>query len=249
MRNKPNFIIAGAMKSGTTSLFYDLIKHPQIVPPKNNVKELNFFNFWYPKSTFNKGFDWYVDQFEDLNEGQITGEATTSYMFSSSIARCIRDNFPDMKVIFILRNPVDRTYSQYNHTKRKMIETLSFEDAIKAEENRLSLGRGFEKTYFSYLAKSRYSEQIYDWYTTLPNENLLVIQAEEYFNNPKEELQKVFKFLGVNSRFDASPFSHRNETEEKYKNKFDHNLRKRLENYFKPYNQKLYSIIGREFNW
>ena len=131
----PDFIIIGAQKSGTTSL-YDLIsKHPGVMPPRH--KELHYFS----TSKYGWGTRWYRLNFptklekrilkKKLHHQVITGEATPNYILHPNTKKRIKNLIPKAKIIVILRNPVDRAYSHYNHNVRRKLENLSFEEAIQ----------------------------------------------------------------------------------------------------------------------
>jgi Sulfotransferase domain len=119
-------IILGGAKCGTTSLYFYLIQHPKILP--SIKKELFFFN------KFHKTTEWYRKQFpEIIGEEEITGEGTPIYFVHPQVARRIFDYNPKIKLIVLLRNPVDRAYSQYNHFINT--EKYTFEEALKIEED------------------------------------------------------------------------------------------------------------------
>ena len=117
----PNFIIAGAEKSGTSSLSFYISEHPDIYIPK--IKELHFFD---NSDNYSKGFGWYEKQFSGWSGEKAVGECTPFYMFDYSCAEKIKMQFPDIKVLFILRNPADRAYSNYWHQVRGGKEFRSF---------------------------------------------------------------------------------------------------------------------------
>ena len=130
---QPNFIIIGAGKSGTSSLYEYICSHPQVI--SSLKKELRFFNY---KPNFDRGINWYLSHFPPVPKGKnlITGEATPGY-FGSNVQVPIYNSFPNIKLIAILRNPVDRAFSQYNHWVRNGIERRSFQEAVTAEIEKL----------------------------------------------------------------------------------------------------------------
>ena len=133
IRSLPNFIIIGSPKSGTTSLFNYLIQHPDIVGITR--KEPHFFNISYSKN-----LNWYKMYFptkSQLISNKITGEATPSYFIDPFVPKRIFSVLPDIKLILLLRNPIDRSFSHYKHSFKDGFENLSFENAIAAEEKRL----------------------------------------------------------------------------------------------------------------
>ena len=207
----------GVPRAGTTSLYAYLIVHPNVLPALR--KETAFFNYAYH---FN--LDWYRMYFPTNTEGLktknkrdnqilITGEATPSYFIDPRVPRRIFEKLPKIKLILLLRNPVNRAISHYHHNVLSGIETLSFEDAINQEPFRIN--ESFEevkkdrdiyddstasyffrilkfkpKNYFkfSYLFSGMYYEHIKNWINVFPEEQLLILKSEDFFNNPKSWL-------------------------------------------------------------
>ena len=130
----PSFIIIGAQRCGTTSLYDYLSHHPQIIP--SPVKELFYFDDYYTRP-----IEWYKSFFptkkeqekleRDLVASVITGEASPSYFFHPYAAKRIKETLPQIKLILVLRDPIERAYSHYTHIKRVNREPLSFEEAIE----------------------------------------------------------------------------------------------------------------------
>ena len=123
----PNFLIIGAQRCGTTTLYNQLVSHPDISPA--TTKELHYFDI-----NFSKGIQWYKEQF---NDERIIGEASPYYIFHPLCPKRIFDIIPEVKIIVLLRNPVERAYSHYWHEIRLGKENLSFEDAISEESSRI----------------------------------------------------------------------------------------------------------------
>jgi hypothetical protein len=163
----PRFIIIGAQRCGTTSLYSYLIGHPYVASALQ--KEIHFFDL-----NFKKGVSWYRTQFPQLGEqGFITGEGSPYYIFHPHVPKRIFDTVPRAKLILLLRNPVDRAYSHYHHEVKLGVEPLSFEDAIDREEERLH-GQGekiiadesyysFNHQHYSYLCRGVYAYQLTVW--------------------------------------------------------------------------------------
>ena len=142
LRMMPDFIIIGTQKGGTTSLYRYLIDHPNIAPIY--IKEPHYFDIH-----FHKGIGWYRSHFPTAVEKYyarhvekhdlITGEASPYYLFHPRAPQRVAKTLPKAKLIILLRNPVDRAYSQYQHQLRQPgVEPLSFEEAIAYEEKRLA---------------------------------------------------------------------------------------------------------------
>ena len=155
--NKPSFIIIGSYRSGTTSLYNYICQHPQIAKAK--VKELNYFS-----KHWNKGKKWYYSQFPDV---LITGEASPSYMPCSDSAYRMYADLTRVKIIAILRNPIDRAFS---HCKKFNV--------------------GIERS----LKYGWYAKQLKPYFDFF---DVLTIQSEQYFNDEQKALNMVYSFLGV----------------------------------------------------
>jgi hypothetical protein len=262
-RMSPSFIIIGVQKAGTTSLYNYLIQHPAIVPAVE--KELHFFDLCY-----HKGLNWYRSRFPQQRAGLITGEASPYYISHPLAASRIAKDFPSVKLILLLRNPVERTISHYKHNIRQdskrgaiQIEPLSLKDAIEAENTRiqadledLSAGnpptRKIQMRYagrahmkYSYLTRGRYVEQIEAWLKYFPREQLLVLKSEDLYSDPQMMTDQVISFLGL-PRFELKNSRAHNQTN---KAGIDPTLRGELQTYFKPYNEKLYDLLGVDFGW
>jgi hypothetical protein len=246
----PDFLIIGAQKSGTTSLYRYLIQHPRIAPA--SAKELDFFS----NDNFHRGVDWYLSQFPPKEPGVLTGEASPYYMFHPYAPRRILEFDPGIKLIVVMRNPVERTYSHYHHQVHAYREMLSFEEALAREEERLEgeIARMKEdETYhskahrrFSYLAKSRYTEQLEVWFSLFPREQMLILNSEAMFRNPEPVLDAVTSFLGLPPlRLDA----YNRYMPGSYWEEMRPETRRMLIRYFRPHNRRLYELLGERYPW
>lgn len=263
LRLLPDFLILGAAKSGTTSLYRYLVQHPRIRRARR--KEIRFFYREYAQ-----GPNWYRAHFplalrrswERLRHGEFaTGEASPSYLFYPHAAARAHALVPNAKLIAILRNPIDRAYSQYRHKVRKGIEPLSFEDAI-AEESARTRGeweriladesyRGAALFHFGYLRRGLYAEQLDRWLALYPRERLLVLRAEDLFADPARVIRDTTDFLGLAPR-DPGTFVRRFErhnADERESSPMAPATRARLAAHFKEANQRLYALLGRDFGW
>ncbi|MDY7023739.1 MAG: tetratricopeptide repeat protein, partial [Cyanobacteriota bacterium] len=192
----PSFLIVGTQKGGTTSLYRYLEKHPQILPAIK--KEVYFWNYHYKR-----GLDWYLSHFPSLREPTcLTGEATPNYIEDEQVAQRIAEIFPDMKLILLLRNPVERTISQYHHWVRLGIEEQSLTEAILAE---IELLRDYPQTSidpkywqsYKYIWRGMYIEFLQQWMMYFPVENFLILKSEDFYRSPQTEMKKVFDFLQI----------------------------------------------------
>ena len=258
LRGLPDFVIIGARKSGTTSLYDFLIRNPAIAPALK--KELNYFVLRY---SFGKL--WYCSNFptnlsrhyfyKKTNQRLLSGEATPTYLFYPEVPGRMREILPDVKLIVILRNPVDRAYSHYHHSLRRNYETLSFEKAIKLEEERLArekerlirdpFPRDNHYDHYSYLRKGIYVDQLENWFRHYNRKQFLILTTDDLRKNPQQTLDQIFDFLEVSS-FQAKNLKNRNVGSYKEMNK---GTRKFLIEYFKPHNERLSKLLQRSFDW
>jgi hypothetical protein len=253
LRVLPDFIIIGTVRSGTTSLYYTLCEHSCIAPA--SYDEIGFFD-----SNFELGINWYKSLFPTIiqkkyvksrHKNFITGEDTPFYFWNKKAAERIIKIIPSVKLITILRNPVDRAYSNYNLGKRLGTENLSFEDAIKLEIEDLEKDPDFSKNLIkfsrprSYIAKGFYADQLEIWLKLFQRDHILILNTEEFSREPQKTLKKSFEFLNL-------PY----EKIENIKNlkaakylPMKTETRKFLLDYFKLHNEKLYRLIDVEFDW
>jgi len=200
MTNKlPNFICVGAQKAGTTSLHDILSQDSQLYLPK--IKETKFFQL---DSKYNQGIKYYKEEyFNDLQDNQIIGEIDPDYMYFNYVPKRIYDTLGnDVKLIFILRNPVKRAFSHYQMSMRRGFETLSFDEAIKVEVERIKEDDSQNEFYkskthnFSYIDRGYYSKQIKEFLTYFPKENMLfIIFDEDFIKNKRNTIESIYEFL------------------------------------------------------
>lgn len=258
LRLLPDFIVIGAQKAGTTSLFRYLSQHPCVRPALK--KEVRFFD-----RDFGRGIGWYRTYFPSVpyksffrrryERAIVTGEASPDYLFYPAAARRAADVVPKARLIVLLRNPVDRAYSHYYHVLRRGFETLSFEDALEHEPKRLQSEREkldanpryFALGYlrYSYVSRGVYVDQLKDWLGHFPREQLLVLRSEDFFEAPEAALGKVEEFLNL-PHWQPDHFPPYNEG--RYP-EMKSSTRDRLLDYFKPHNRRLYDFLGIDFAW
>lgn len=196
---KIDFIIAGAAKSGSTSLIQYLDQSPDIscLVTLSDGNEINFFS---KDRIYKKGLKWYESLFAHLDTDKIIGEKSASYMSSEAAPERIFKAIPGVRLIFILRNPVDRAYSHYRSNIQKGTEFFSFEKALKAEAKRIKRG-GFFRNNYSYKQRSMYYDQISRFLNYFPREQMHFLLLEELNADPAKELAKICEFLNVDKAF------------------------------------------------
>ena len=202
---KPNFIIIGAMKAATTSLYTYLKQHPDVFMP--SIKEPKFFNNFNKDSGFKlqgkglvkiKTLEQYQNLFQEAINEIAIGEASPSYIFDENCHILIKKILPRVKIIAILRQPVDRAYSNFLHAKRADQEKdTDFEKAF-TEENEM-LRKGIKTHY--YLEKGFYYKQLKRYYDVFPTEQIKIILFEDMIKSPEKITREIFEFLNIDSSF------------------------------------------------
>jgi hypothetical protein len=199
---KLNFLVVGAQKSGTTALNYYLKRHPQIALPIK--KELHFFDNDELFAGGNVSYEPLHEMFRPARPGSIAGENTPVYLYWRPALPRIRDYNPAMKFIVILRNPIERAFSQWNMQRARGIEPLDFLEAVEAEPHRIAAAAPKQLRKFSYLDRGRYGEQLARAFRLFPRERFLVIKYEEFRARQHEIVEAVFRFLNLSpTRFRA----------------------------------------------
>ncbi|MGB3757878.1 MAG: sulfotransferase [Rivularia sp. (in: cyanobacteria)] len=232
----PNFIIIGAAKSGTTSLFYYLRQHPEIYMPTN--KETNFFAFENENLNFcgpgddidtNKfsitNIKDYQQLFQGVTKEVAIGEASPLYIYSPKAPRLIKQYIPNTKLIAILRHPVERAYSNFLHFAKSGREPIAdFEQALQEEENRI---QDNWQWFWHYTRVGFYYEQLKRYFDIFDEKQIQVYLYEDFETNPLQVLQNIFQFLEVDETF-TPDISTRHNTSGIYRNKFLYALLYRL---------------------
>lgn len=196
--NKVDFIISGTQKGGTTALDTYLREHSDICMASK--KEVHFFDkdVYFTNNLMRKvSHIKYHSYFKPLSNVQLVGEATPIYMYWHDAPKRMWEYNPDMKIILILRSPIERAYSQWNMEKMKGKDQMSFWDAIHNEENRSREALPLQHRVYSYIDRGFYTEQIKRIWHYFPKEQTLIIKNEDLKSNPHKTLEHVFNFLNV----------------------------------------------------
>jgi len=255
MRVLPDFIIIGSMKCGTTSLYYDICEHPCTIAAAYD--EIGFFD-----SNFHLGLNWYRSMFprkkqiEDVRRKEgtaITGEDTPFYFWNPTAAKRIKKLLPNIKLISILRNPIDRAYSEYQDWSSRESNPPSFETVIENEINlqmeypRLITEGNFEvfNQKNSYLLKGVYVDQLKIWAGLFPKEQIFTLSTENLNSDPTAALESVFQYLNLPDYKIKNP---QHQKQKKYV-PMNPQTRKLLIEFFKPQNERLFKFIGKKFEW
>lgn len=255
-RRAPDFIVIGAEKCGTTSLFQYLSRHPAIVPPVE--KEIDFFDMEY-----SCGLDWYLSHFpaaslpsDGATADWITGETSANYLYSDAAPARISEHFPDVQLVVILRHPVDRTISRYSMMVRNGAETRSFETVIREEIRLIERAIAGDSLLWPVLDRCRhtgnslYYYHLQRWLSHFPLDRLLVLQSESLFFYPERTLQQLCSDLGLRDLTDdLSKKVYPKYNSGTYSAVISDELKRHLFDFYQPHTQKLESLLGRSFDW
>ncbi len=258
LRMLPDFLVIGAAKAGTTSLYSYLSGHPAIGAAFR--KELYFFDM-----KWSRGINYYRARFPTIAQKRrherrhgspfITGEATPCYMFHPHAARRARATVPHAKLIVSLRDPAERAYSHYCMNARRGVETLSFEEAIEREPERLhgELERmredehyfSLKRHYCAYLARGVYADQLQSWLEHFPRDQLLVLTNSQLKRDRQRTLARVQEFLGLPIR-ELPDTGRRNFIPYPA---IEPHMARRLRDYFAPHDERLHALLGERPDW
>lgn len=195
----PHFLCLGAQRGGTTTLQLLLERHPQVFLPA--CKEVHYFSLHA-----DRGPQWYSDHFQAAAPQALHGEVTPYYLFHPQAPERIHALLPQARLIVLLRDPVERSLSQYFHSRQLSLEDLSLEQALAAEQGRLAGaeevlrspgGRHRSHQEHSYLSRSRYGMQLSRYEALFPRRQLLLLRSEDLFESPGRSWRRLQRFLGL----------------------------------------------------
>lgn len=253
LRPLPDFLLIGTMKGGTSSLYRYLAAHPDV--RKSSRKEIHYFdlNYW-------RGLSWYRTHFPIVlphrREFTLVGEASPYYMYRPHVATRVRATLPHAKLVVLLRDPVERTYSHYRHEVRNGRETLDFEAALDAEAARLGDAQRVLEAdpdvYIpahhrqAYVHRSEYATQLEPWFQAFPRGRIHVEFSERLFSETAAVYGEVLTFLGARqwAPDHFEPFNTGGR-----KDPIAPATRARLRAHFAPHNARLEALLGRPLPW
>ena len=268
IRLMPSFLIIGAMKAGTTSLFRYLCEHPSIFSPV--VKEIHYFNFNWSRSA-----GWYAAHFPVARgkpEYALTGEASPGYLVHPLAPWRARERIPDARIIVLLRDPVQRALSHYFHERRIGRESRPAHEALFAPESftKFTLTPDQEGEWYAalnggrrrqakaaaliaqcpmhkaYITHSRYVDHLPAWFEAFGQERILTLRAEDLFADPGGELDKAVEFLGLDALNKTDLPAH---NIGKYPDSVSPEVIARLKDEFSGPNRRLFELIGKDQLW
>lgn len=197
LRTLPDYLLIGAQKAGTMFVQAMLMQHPAIVAGQ---RELHFFD-----RSYDRGTAWYSSQFPTIEgrermvrqQGEFaTGERTPSYLFDPLVPKRVAALLPEIRLLVMLRDPVARALSHYQHNRRRGSEHLSFEDAVACELDQRE-GRGLRHPHRSYLARGLYAAQLERWFAHFDRQQLHLTVSERLFADPAPAVREIQQFIGV----------------------------------------------------
>jgi len=259
-RALPNLLIIGAQRCGTSSLYKYLEQHPQVVSSLR--KEVEYFT-----GRFDSGELWYRAHFplekEVTKRGvRILFEASPNYILDPRCAERAVALLPEARVVALLRNPVERAYSHYQHNRRRSTEPLSFADAIRAEKDRVEPSRlrlednpglplPVEMRRYSYVMRGLYAKQLEKWLDVYGPDRVHIVTSEAMFASPADTFQKLAAFLGI---IDWLPKTFANHSyvggaKATPEGEMTADIRQYLEGLFFESNRELSSLTGLDFGW
>jgi hypothetical protein len=263
LRRGPDFVIIGAKRGGSTSLYNYVLEHPSVsplFPSRQHIKGVHYYDTQHAR-----GLAWYRSHFPREVAGRqvarpyrnpsVCGEASPYYLFHPLAAQRLAQDFPDVRIIVALRDPVERAYSHFKERTHHGGETLSFEDALAAEEARLNgeaerivAQPGYlsaEHENHSYLAQGRYLDMLPRWFALFPREQFHVIVSEDLYADPDRHINETWEFLGLPPRKLVSRVRHNYLPATEMLQE----TRQRLQNDLAEHNAGLADLLGRRLPW
>ena len=258
IRILPDFIIIGSSKSGTWAIHNYLLQHPDV---DYSARNIHFFEYAYSNK-----ISWYKSHFptklykslvESIHKRKcLMSEHTSTYLHHPLIPQRVKDGIPDVKLIVSLRNPIDRAYSNYHMFVRIGTEKRTFEDAVFSELKRIEIIKEndnfqIKNPNFSncvesnYLRHGTYVDKLENWLKSFRREQFCIVENKDLSKNPQQVLDKIFEFLNV-PHFKLRQEERWNVGEYK---KMKESTRKTLQDFFKPYNERLYKLLSQNFSW
>ncbi len=243
---EPGFLVIGTKRGGSTSAYDWIARHPQVAPCLTG-KGTHYFDV-----NHSRGEAWFRSGFPaQQGEWRITGEGSPYYMFHPLAPERIARTLPEVRLIAVLRDPVERAWSHHKYEAARGKETLGFADALAAEPERLAGEEermaadpsydSFEFRYHAYLRRGHYAEQLERVFAHVDRERVLVLRSEELFADPHGQLARVWDFLGLD-RVDLDGL-----TAQKVgvtASAVPEEQRRFLQDYYAPHNARLLDLTG-----
>lgn len=258
LRLRPSFLMVGASRAGTTSLFRALSEHPQVFRPAVN-KGVRYFDL-----NFARGRAWYDGHFPlrataaaatPQGTTPVAFEASGYYLYHPLAPQRIADQLAGVKVVAMLRDPVERAFSAWKHETARGFEWEPFERSLDLEEERLrgevhrmELDPTYESfchRHHSHRSRGEYADQLERYLACLPQEDVHVILSEDFFRKPAETYAELLAFLGL-AAYEPARFDQHNARPSE---PMPADTRRRLEHHFAPHNERLERLLHRPLPW
>jgi len=257
-KSRPDFLIVGAQKAGTTALYRYLEQHHQLLQNKS-WKEVHYFD---DVKNYQKGIVWYLGHFPYKIEkkNRLVFEATPEYLYYDHIPKLIKQDLGEMKIMIILRNPAERAYSawkMYNSFQnnphehlREIYDGRTFAESIYQEmNNELDI----DNEPYHYIGRGKYVYQIENYLEYFAKDSILVLDFNNFKKNLKSMLDQVCNFLEIElftrGEIDVFETQKHNVGKKQEKSNSDQATLELLKNHFIPYNKKLYELLNYRFGW
>lgn len=254
VRMRPTFLIAGAQRCGTTSLFQMLAKHPDVLPPAI-TKGVHYFD---TGDRYARGPDFYRAHFPlslPSRGTKVTGEASPYYIFHPLAPQRIAEELSDARVIVLLRDPVERAFSAHKQETWRGFETLPFDEALAAEPERLAGEeerivadphyQSFSHQHHAYVGRGVYAPQLRRMAGAVGRENLLVLDADRFFADPTEQWPSVLQHIGLRD----VPLAGAIKANARPSSPMPENVRKTLKQAFEESDAELTEFLGHPPSW
>jgi len=265
-RTLPQFYILGAPKCGTTALYELLRQHPNFVSSFLEIKELSYLqevpNFNPFPFIIHKVFGRYsgINSYRKFfplkskmasirkrtGASAVSGDCTPVYMYCPIAAKRVKALTPEARLIIMIRNPVDRSYSEYSMFREKKVEQRTFEQAIEDELQQVPLSHFIRETY---IRRSIYEPYIKMYYDLFDKKQIMVIRSEDFFSNTEKVVEEVLEFIGLPQDTFSVNYSTTPRNEGSGGVPMNEETKTFLKNYFQPHNKELFNLLGADLNW
>jgi sulfotransferase family protein len=262
LRVLPDFLLIGAQRCGTSSLYTYLGRHPRVVPSLRKEVE-------YLSTRFGEGEEWYRAHFpmrarlaasQMVRRSRIqTFEATPDYMLDPRAPGRAAELLPEARILVLVRDPVERAYSQFMHNRRLGHEQLTFAEALEQEPARTKgelSQMASDPSYhaiplrrFGYVARGRYAEQLEGWLAYYPRDRIHVIQTESFFDDTPASFAEILRFLGLPDWRPAQFGNYSARSPGRSKKGMTGEVRERLTETFREPNRRLFDLLGSDLGW
>lgn len=234
---KPAFLCIGAQKSGTTSLIHYMNQHPEIYMAPG---EIHFFDTYYDKNNIEE----YENNFKTPKK--YAGEKTPSLHYLRYAMDRVHRHYPGVKLILMLREPVSRAFSQYNMDCQKVQRKVCTQEFVEHMKSQVTLKLADIRTNGPYsLARGFYSDHLEYILSKFPEENLYVAISEEIRENKLAEYNRIYEFIGTHR---LNNIQNHDQRIGEYQTRLDRDAAKIIYQLYKPYNEKLYHLVGRRID-